>query len=260
MVVGQFRSAFSILELAIVIIIIAIIMSSSLKMTDFIRNQELKNMMTTVNSYHKSVQSFYDLYAKIPGDISNASTLISSDIVNNGNGDNIIDGYYSDEDLYVFEHLYYAELINFLPIYTANIPADEIISCSSSLIETKYPGYNIPWINTNNSFLAISYMQDNDDNYDSFVSYVIGNGKTCNENNQYSQKGVITPEEAKLLYNKYSGRIPRPDEYAFNESISFTFDNSVKFGSINDDNCDYKSVDNLNEKICYIFYQQKINN
>jgi type II secretory pathway pseudopilin PulG len=260
MVEGQFRKAFSILELAIVIIIIAIMISSSLKMTSFIRNQELKNIMTTVSSYHKSVQSFYDLYATIPGDMSNASTLISSDIVNNGNGDEFVDAYNSDEGLYVFEHLYYADLITFLPIYTASIPDDEIILCSSSAIETKYPGYNIPWIKANNSFLAVAYMQDSDVSSDRFTSYVIGNGKTCNENYSYSQKGVVTPEEAKLLYDKYSGRIPRPDAFAFNESKSFSFDNSVKFGSIDGEACDYKSVDSLKKKVCYIFYQQKINN
>jgi len=260
MVEDRSKQAFSILELAIVIIIIAIMISSSLKMTSFLRNQQLKNIMTTVDGYHQAVQSFYDLYATIPGDMSTASTVISSDIANNGNGDEIIDGYNSDEGLYVFEHLYYADLINFLPIYTASIPDDEIISCSSSAIETKYPGYNIPWIKTNNSFLAVAYMQDSDVSSDRFVSYVIGNGKTCNENYAYSQKGVITPEEARLLYDKYSGKIPRPDAFAFNEAKTFSFDNSVKFGSIDDDACDYKSIDSLKKKVCYIFYQQKINN
>lgn len=235
-------------------------MSSSLKLTNFVRNQELKTIMTTVNNYHQAVQSFYDLYDDVPGDMSNASSLISSSIINNGNGDDIVDGYGSNEGLYAFEHLYYANLISFLPIYTDNIPTDEIISCSESAIETKYPGYNIPWIKTNNSFIAVAYLKDSDVASDKFASYVIGNGKTCNENYSYSQKGVVTPEEAKLLYDKYSGRIPRPDAFAFNESKSFSFDNSVKFGSIDTNACDYKSVDSLKKKICYIFYQQKINN
>ncbi|MBT4990009.1 MAG: hypothetical protein HOM96_05695 [Rickettsiales bacterium] len=261
MVGVRFDRAFTILELAIVFIIIAIMMSSSLKMTDYIRDKEIKSLMYEASTYHQAVQSFYDLYEEIPGDMSNASTVISGDIVNNGNGDGIVDGYSSDETLYAWEHLYYAELINILPIYESNIPSDEIITCpTGSLVEAKYPGYNIPWIKPNKTFISIAYMKgDAAVSNDLFVTFVLGNGKTCNYDNILSNDGVLTPQEARLIYDKYYGKIPRPAAVGYSVDKDLTSEDIIRFAtSSNTDSCDYTSVASDSNRICYIFYRQEI--
>jgi len=236
-------------------------MSSSLKMSDYIRHQEIKSLMSEAKKYHISVQSFYDLYTEIPGDMSNSSTIISGDVANDGNGDDIVNGYSSDETLYAWEHLYYAELVNMLPIYESNIPSAEVITCpTDSVGEAKYPGFNIPWIKTNNSFISIAYMQsDTGVSNDLFVTFVIGNGKTCNYDNILSNDGILTATEARLVYDKYYGKIPRPADLGYSASKDLTSEDIIRFATSSSTvTCDYSNISTNNQKICYIFYRQEI--
>lgn len=255
---AHFKRAFTILELSIVFVIIALMMAGSLKFSHYIRNQEIKSLMTESDKFYQAIQSFYDLYNQIPGDMSNASTLISSDITNDGDGDDVTDGYNSDEGLYAWEHLYYANFINMLPIYEADIPSSETITCPvGSVGEAKYPGFNIPWIKTNNSSIAIGYMQGETgvDN-DLFITFVIGNGKTCNYNNVLSSSGILTNSEAKLLYDKYYGKIPRPAALGYSVSKDLTSEDIIIFATASSTtSCDYTSTSRNNQKVCYLLYR-----
>ncbi|MBL6785592.1 MAG: prepilin-type N-terminal cleavage/methylation domain-containing protein [Rickettsiales bacterium] len=260
MVEDLFKRAFTAIELIIVLIIISLLISLSFQLNDFVRDKELKSMMIKANNYHQSVQVFYDLYQAIPGDFSQATTVISSDITYNGNGDNIINGYSDNEGIYLWEHLYYAELVSFLPIYTSNIPASEQIDCTGATNDVVYPGFNTPWLKTNDSFISIAFIQGDFGAINDMASnYVIGNGATCHNNNVYSANGVITPHEAMLIYDKYYGKKPYELAYQYNDDkIFFTYAIIRFVSAVSGEDCDYQNPSSTNKKICYIFYRQKI--
>jgi prepilin-type N-terminal cleavage/methylation domain-containing protein len=101
------HSGFTLVEMAIVLSIIAVLIGGIMVGQSMIRSSQLQTVVTDVSTYLHAIQSFRDKYMAYPGDFSNAEALWGSDVscpntpsntvpkiaTCNGNGD----GYIHDE-------------------------------------------------------------------------------------------------------------------------------------------------------------------
>ena len=87
----RLRAGFSLVELAVVLVIIGIIAAGILKGRDLIENARLKRVISEVHEIQMALNSFLDKYDALPGDFQDASTLIAASLPN-GNGNRIIEG------------------------------------------------------------------------------------------------------------------------------------------------------------------------
>lgn len=98
------RQGFTLVELAIVLVIVGLIAGGVLVGRDLIRAAELKSIVTEYDKYQAAVNSFRTQYFALPGDLNNATSFWGKDNTNcaghtgaaatpgtcNGNRDNII--------------------------------------------------------------------------------------------------------------------------------------------------------------------------
>lgn len=83
--------AFSLIEIAIALVIIGIMIGGVLKGQDLLHNARLSALISQINQYRLSTVTFVDRYGALPGDFDKASTLIDSSL-SNGNNNGIIQG------------------------------------------------------------------------------------------------------------------------------------------------------------------------
>ncbi|OUS17364.1 prokaryotic N-methylation site [Gammaproteobacteria bacterium 50_400_T64] len=109
---GKRQAGFTLVEIAIVLVIIGLILGGVLKGQSLIENAEYKNFVKQVDSYRAAYFTFRDTYRGLPGDLANVSALDSAAVAGNGDG-NISGGYCdaAEESCNVWSHLRYAGLI-----------------------------------------------------------------------------------------------------------------------------------------------------
>jgi len=142
------KHGFTLLEMAIALIVIALLVSGVFVAQDLIQNAKLKAFASQITHYKKAYHDFEDIYNAKAGDFSAAQAIWGSD-VQNGNGDNVIsfcDGFagaYCDyyESFYAWEHIEKAELLQlggltgdvvsstcFVPTQSDNVPATNMLT------------------------------------------------------------------------------------------------------------------------------------
>ncbi|PCJ36553.1 MAG: prokaryotic N-methylation site [Cellvibrionales bacterium] len=106
------QSGFTLVEIAIVLVIIGLILGGVLKGQVLIDNAKYKNFVKDIESYRAGVYTFQDTYRALPGDIG-VVTALGADTA--GNGDGVIDDDQcttdGDESCLVWSHLRYAGII-----------------------------------------------------------------------------------------------------------------------------------------------------
>lgn len=90
------QSGFTLIELAIVLIIIGLILAAVLKGQEMIQNVKVKNVVNEMKSVGVAYYSYQDRYRAIPGDDVNAVTHTGVVAVPVGNGDGIITGLFNN--------------------------------------------------------------------------------------------------------------------------------------------------------------------
>ncbi len=124
----NFEHAFTLVELAVVLVIIGLIVGGVLVGRDLIHSSELQSIINERQRYSAAVNTFREKYGSYPGDIRNGFQYFSvacGDNTNNlntgcnGNGDGIINTYYLappnpnyGEEFKVWQHLSLAQLIS----------------------------------------------------------------------------------------------------------------------------------------------------
>jgi prepilin-type N-terminal cleavage/methylation domain-containing protein len=101
------RKAFTLLELAIVVVIIGLLSGVIVAGKSYIRNASLTSTISEAKFYQNAFNQFQTRYQALPGDFRNASTIWSAAL--NGSGNNFIDA--NDERFKVFQHLSLAGFI-----------------------------------------------------------------------------------------------------------------------------------------------------
>jgi prepilin-type N-terminal cleavage/methylation domain-containing protein len=107
------QAGFSLIESAIVLVIMGFLIGGILKGKDLIESARLKRVISQVNEFRLATSAFLDKYEALPGDFNKASSLIHKNL-KNGDGNGIIDGKgleTESEALNFWSHLAGAELI-----------------------------------------------------------------------------------------------------------------------------------------------------
>ncbi len=151
------QSGFTLVEIAIVLVIIGLLLGGVLKGQVLIANAKYKNFSKEVDSYRGAVSTFQDMYKSLPGDLKNISALDASAPKGNGNGS--VDGGWcdsaSEESCKVWSQLRYAGIIsgdptvkgkNASPVhaYGANIDSISTGNWANGVTELKLLTEGIP--------------------------------------------------------------------------------------------------------------------
>ena len=94
------EAGFTLVEIAIVLVIIGLLLGGVLKGQEMITQAKIKNIINDFNGVTVAVTSYQDRYRAIPGDDQNASTRWTTQAPASGNGDGVINvlNKYKDND------------------------------------------------------------------------------------------------------------------------------------------------------------------
>ena len=108
------QSGFTLVEIAIVLVIIGLLLGGVLKGQEMIANAKFRNLQSEIQSYAAAIYSFQDRFSALPGDFREANTQLDAAApIGNGNGA-IAGGFCSaaaNESCMLWQHLRYANLI-----------------------------------------------------------------------------------------------------------------------------------------------------
>ncbi len=112
------KNGFTLVEIAIVLIIIGLFMGTILKGTELITNAKIKNIENNFNSIARAINIYRENYHKLPGDDDGADRF--EGVEAGGNGDGVIGGNYdstnnNDESRLLWLHLRSANLVKRVP-------------------------------------------------------------------------------------------------------------------------------------------------
>ena len=111
--VNNKKHGFTLMEISIVVVIIALIIAGIYTGLSLMRTSQLRSVASEFASYTQAIGSFKDKYQALPGDFSGASGVWSG--ASNGDGNGLIvtnvAGVRPDEQFIAWKHLALAELI-----------------------------------------------------------------------------------------------------------------------------------------------------
>jgi len=116
------QKGFTLIEIAIVLVIIGLLLGGVLKGQELITSAKVRNIISQQDGIKAAYFGFQDRFRAIPGDYAQATTNIK-DALGNGDGDGIIEtaaaGTGTNETIAAWDHLSHAGFINGSYIYNA---------------------------------------------------------------------------------------------------------------------------------------------
>lgn len=104
------QRGFTLVEIAIVLVIIGLLLGAILKGQEMIKSAKIKRVVKQADELRAAAYTYQDLYKYLPGDDPNAGTRWSNSVDASGNGDGTISGLEGTN--YFFDHLAAAGLIS----------------------------------------------------------------------------------------------------------------------------------------------------
>jgi len=110
------QTGFTLIELAIVLVIIGLLLGGVLRGQELINSAKVKNMARDFQNVQVYIYGYQDKYKALPGDDANAAThLAGAATITNGNGNGVIEGAWnsttpSDESVNFWQHVRLAGL------------------------------------------------------------------------------------------------------------------------------------------------------
>ena len=92
------QAGFTLVEIAIVLVIIGLLLGGILKGQEMISQARIKNAINDFNGVTVAITSYQDRYRALPGDDANATTRWTTQAPGKGNGNGTIDGMYNAND------------------------------------------------------------------------------------------------------------------------------------------------------------------
>jgi prepilin-type N-terminal cleavage/methylation domain-containing protein len=109
------QSGFTLIEIAIVLVIIGLLLGGVLKGQELINSAKVKNLATDFKNIPVFIYGYQDKFRSLPGDDAGAASHVSAASTHKGNGNGVIDGKWdsitSTEETQLFwEHIRLANL------------------------------------------------------------------------------------------------------------------------------------------------------
>src|SRR6266852_2344422 len=95
---NSIEAGFTLVEIAIVLVIIGLLLGGILKGQEMITQAKIKNAINDFNGVTVAVTSYQDRYRALPGDDLNATTRWTVQAPASGNGNGTVEGLYKDND------------------------------------------------------------------------------------------------------------------------------------------------------------------
>jgi len=92
------EAGFTLVEIAIVLVIIGLLLGGILKGQEMITQAKIKNVINDFNGITVAITSYQDRYRALPGDDKNAAGRWTTQAPANGDGDGVIAGLYNAND------------------------------------------------------------------------------------------------------------------------------------------------------------------
>ncbi len=92
------EGGFTLVEIAIVLVIIGLLLGGILKGQEMITQAKIKNVINDFNGITVAITSYQDRYRALPGDDRNAAARWTTQAPANGDGDGVIAGLYNAND------------------------------------------------------------------------------------------------------------------------------------------------------------------
>ena len=109
------QSGFTLIEIAIVLVIIGLLLGGILKGQELITSARVRNIIAQMDGTKAAFYGFQDRYRALPGDFNAATTQIDG-ATQDGTGDGVID---ATESIAVWDHLSHAGFINGTYVYAS---------------------------------------------------------------------------------------------------------------------------------------------
>src|SRR2546427_900294 len=90
------EAGFTLVEIAIVLVIVGLLLGGVLKGQEMITQAKIKNIVNDFNGVTVAVTSYQDRYRTLPGDDQNATTRWTVQAPGKGDGNGVIAGKYND--------------------------------------------------------------------------------------------------------------------------------------------------------------------
>ncbi len=119
------QQGFTLIEIAIVLVIIGLLLGGILQGQSLINSARVRNLISQVDGVKAAFYGFQDRYRALPGDFSQADTLIPGEtagVTFNGDGDGQIKP--PEESVAVWDHLSHAGFITGSYVYVRGAAAD----------------------------------------------------------------------------------------------------------------------------------------
>lgn len=204
---------FTLIELSIIILIIAIFLAGIVMSSDLMRSSKLLKILVQVDEFNKAVKVFQEKYKELPGDLSNAETFWGSDatcpgtaytatphsLTCNGDGNTHIGDFFTDagatsnESYRAWQHLANANMLG----------GGYVGMSGTGSVNHAIPGVNVPKGYLKGTGFTLMYMflpGGNADYWPMMYGHVfIYGAKTTNT---VTNGPNMTPKEAFLLDQK----------------------------------------------------------
>ena len=104
------EAGFTLVEIAIVLVIIGLLLGGILKGQEMITQARIKSVINDFNGVSVAITSYQDRYRALPGDDPNATTRWTTQAPTSGNGNGVITGLYNDTTATVESQLFWQHL------------------------------------------------------------------------------------------------------------------------------------------------------
>ncbi|HXU93104.1 MAG TPA: prepilin-type N-terminal cleavage/methylation domain-containing protein [Gallionella sp.] len=118
------QSGFTLIEIAIVLVIIGLLLGGVLKGQELINSAKVKNLATDFKNVPVFIYGYQDKFKALPGDDSRATTHVNA--TTNGNGNGIIEGNWNAASGESFDFWQHVRLAGLAPGPTSTTAADYI--------------------------------------------------------------------------------------------------------------------------------------
>jgi prepilin-type N-terminal cleavage/methylation domain-containing protein len=233
------QKGFTLVELALVMLIISAIVGGIVVGSNLIRNSEIQSVGGEAQSHLNAIKAFQDKFHALPGDFAQASTVLNG--APNGNGNGFIT---DNERFYVWQHLALAKMIE------GHYTGASVAGIGGAV------GQNLPKSQVTGAGWGITYIDPTkiasfDVNY---VTVPMGHalwlgGNSIDTSGSDTRVPVLNPGEAELLDRKLD------DGYAATGRI-LSQGSVLGYDTCSDDLVDhnhYKILNNTN-KLCALIF------